>query len=688
MTQAIFLSYASQDADAAHRICDALRAAGLEVWFDQSELRGGDSWDASIRKQIKDCALFVPIISANTNARSEGYFRLEWKLAVDRSHLMADDQLFFMPVMIDDVAEPVARVPDAFRARQWSRLTDDKSTAVFAERVDKLLTGSDSMSKNSPNYTPVLAIETKLIRSPDRAKRPTGTSDGRTPGSVSNETPPRNALRSLTGYKTTFLIAAIIAAVVTVAFFIVQHFASANNTKPIESIAVMPFVNDSGNAEFEYLSDGMTDTLIGTLSQLPKLSVKARSSVFRYKGKDLNSQTIGKELGVQAVLNGRLVQRGDDITLHLELVEVQKENVIWSKPYNRKKADLVTLQTEIARDVSSELKTKLSGSDIAKVGKTYTANPEAYQLYLKGRFLWNKRTAESLLAAEKLFKQAIENDPGYALAYSGLADTYLVFPTYYVESGLESFPKAKTAAMQALALDESLAPAHATLASYLNEFESNWESAEKEYRRAIALDPNYATARQWYGEGLSVIKRFDESLTEFRIAESLDPLSPVIGTGLGTTHYYARRYDEAIAQYQRVLALNDKFGFAHRRLGMALHAKKMYPEAIAEFHKAISLDNRAEPFLAIALLKSGQHDEAVKILSELKRASTKRYIPGYAIAIVVLARGDKEEALALLEKDIAEHSVARKWYAVEPYLDDLRSEPRFKAMLKRLNLPE
>ena len=703
MTQAIFLSYASQDADAARRICEALRSAGLEIWFDQSELRGGDAWDASIRKQIKECALFVPLISDNTNAREEGYFRLEWKLAVDRSHLMADDKTFFVPVILGDTPEPTARVPDAFRTRQWSRLNDDQAIAAFAIRVAKLVAGRASPSINARNAAPVLAVEYAVeaspTRSPDGAAfspgmlKAGGTSGaGGNPGIVANQATPRitpeKASGSMTGYKTALLIAAAIATVATAAFFIVQYFASANNTKPIESIAVMPFVNASGNAEFEYLSDGMTETLIGTLSQLPKLSVKARSSVFRYKGKDTNPQTIGRELSVQAVLNGRLVQRGDDIALSLELVEVQKENVIWSEQYNRKKADLVTLQTEIARDVSGKLKTKLSGADSAKVAKIYTANPEAYQLYLKGRFFWNKRTAESLLQAEALFKQAIEKDPGYALAYSGLAETYALFSAYRVMSGLESYPKAKAAALRALELDDSLAEAHAALAIYLGDFERNRTEAEKQYRRAIELNPKYATAHHWYGMSLGIVKRFDEALVELKIAESLDPLSPIIGTNLGDTLYYARRFDEAIAQYQRVLRLNENFGYAHGQLGKVLHVKKMFPEAIAAFRKAIQLQSPKEAQLAISLLKIGQRDQAVNLLDELKRASVTRYVPRYNIAIVALALGDKEDALAWLEKDMADQSPTSSEFAVDPYLDELHNEPRFKAMLKQLNLPE
>src|SRR5438132_5042315 len=274
------------------------------------------------------------------------------------------------------------------------------------------------------------------------------------------------------------------------------------NTAQIESIAVMPFVNESGNAEVEYLSDGMTETLISSLSQLPNMNVKPRSSVFRYKGKETNPQTIGKELNVQAILNGRVVQRGQELSLFVELIDVALDKVVWSQQYNRKQTDLVTLQSEIARDVSSKLKSKLSGADVAKVEKTYTTNPEAYQLYLKGKFFWNKRTGESLKQAAELYRQAIEKDPNYALAYSGLAETYVLFSSYDVAPANDSMPQAKAAALRALAIDDSLAEAHNALGFYLSNYEWDRDGSEKEYRRAIELKPNYATAHHWLGADL------------------------------------------------------------------------------------------------------------------------------------------------------------------------------------------
>ena len=481
------------------------------------------------------------------------------------------------------------------------------------------------------------------------------------------------------------VVAVLVIAAASYAYY-VTHKASAG----ISSIAVMPFVNEGGNPDVEYLSDGITETLISSLSQLPNLSVKARSSVFRYKGKDTNAQTIGKELNVQAILNGRVIQRSDQLDLNVELVDAATENVLWSHQYNRKQSDLVALQSEIARDVSGKLKSQLSSAEVAKVEKNYTSNTEACQLYLKGKFYWNKRTGESLKQAVDFYQQAIEKDPSFALAYSGLAETYVLFSSYDVASGADSMPQAKAAALRALAIDESLAEAHTALGFYLSNYEWDRVGSEKEYRRAIELKPNYATAHHWFGADLANVKRFDDSLTELRHAEELDPLSPIIGTNFGDTLLLARRFDEAIAQYKRTLTSNPNFVYAHLALGRAYGSKGMYPEAIAETRRAIELDfgSSAKGYLGLWLAKSGKRDEALKLLDELKQEATKNYIQGDTIALIYIGLGAKAEALNWLEKHMLSHAETASSYAVSPQLDELRSEPRFKDMLKRMNLPQ
>lgn len=486
------------------------------------------------------------------------------------------------------------------------------------------------------------------------------------------------------------LIAGAIGILIVTALGIGSYLKYGRSDKQISSIAVMPFVNESGNQDVEYLSDGMTETLISSLSQIPNLSVKARSTVFFYKGKETTPKKIGEELGVQAVLLGRVAQRGDDLRLSLELVNAQTQDVLWSESYNRKQSDLVSLQGEVVRDVSSKLKAKLSGADVARVEKKYTDNAEAYQLYLKGKFYWNKRTGTSLKQAADFYQQAIEKDPNFALAYSGLAETYVLFSSYDVASADDSMPQAKAAALRALEIDDTLAEAHTALGFYLANFEWDRIGSEKEYRRAIELKPNYSTAHHWLGADLSNIKRFDESIAEMRRAEELDPLSPIIGTNLGDMLVLARKYDEAIAQLKRVLIRNPNFEYGHLALSRAYGSKGMYPEAIAEAHRALELNygSSTKGYLGLWLAKSGKRDEALKLLNELKEEATTSYVQGDTVAFVYLGLGDKQEALNWLERHMLSRAETANAYAVSPQLEELHSEPRFKAMLKRMNLPE
>jgi TolB-like protein len=464
------------------------------------------------------------------------------------------------------------------------------------------------------------------------------------------------------------------------------------SSKQIESIAVMPFVNESGNPDVEYLSDGMTETLISNLSQIPNLDVKARSSVFRYKGKDTDPQTIGQELNVQAVLNGRVVQRGNDVTLYIELVEPATEKVLWKTDYTRPLTDLVPMQRDIARDVSDRLRVKLSGSDAQKLARNYTENTEAYQLYLKGRYQWNKRTKESLKRAVEYFDQAIDKDPGYALAYAGLADCYVVFSSYGVESAAEAYPKARAAAQKALEIDGTLGEAWATLAQAKWSYDWDFIGAESDFRKAIELNPNYPTAHQWYGEFLLIMGRVDESLAELRRAQELDPLSLIISKELGTALLFAGRYDEAIMQQRKVLEMDENFAAAHFDLGWCHLMKGMYDESIVEFQKAraIRKDSVFElSGLASAFAKAGNRQEARKILQQLTERKQREYVDPYFLALIYAALGEKEDAFANLEEAYKERSDNLPLLKVSPaYDDEFQSDPRFQDLLLRLGLPQ
>lgn len=467
-------------------------------------------------------------------------------------------------------------------------------------------------------------------------------------------------------------------------FFGYKYFAP---TKQINSIAVMPFVNESGNSDVEYLSDGMTETLINSLSQIPNLSVKARSSVFRYKGKEIDPKKIAAELNVQAVLTGRVASRGEQIILNLELIDAQTENVLWGNRYERKSSELVSLQSEIARDVSNKLKSKLSDADEQKITKNYTANPEAYQLYLKGKFNWNKRTGATLRQAVEFYNQAIEKDPNYALAYSGLAESYALFSNYSVAPPLDSMPKAKAAGQRAIELDDSLAEPHVALGIYYSDFAWNSPAAKKEFRRAIELNPNYAPAHQQYAiECLSVMSRFDEAVAEGKRAIELDPLSPIIGADLGQILLRARRFDEVIAQINKVIQLDQNFWVAYWYIRQAHHGNGQYREAAAAYRKGLTLSDN--PFLKALLIRSlaktGERVEAVKLLDELQAESARRYVSSSALAIAYGALGEKDKAFAYLEKDIADRASRPPLFSISPNYDDLRDDPRFNDLVRRV----
>jgi eukaryotic-like serine/threonine-protein kinase len=479
-------------------------------------------------------------------------------------------------------------------------------------------------------------------------------------------------------------------------FFSYRYFTP---TKQIESIAVMPFVNESGNADNEYLSDGMTETLISSLSQLPNLNVKARSSVFRYKGKETGPQTIGKELNVQAILSGRVTQRGDLLTLSVEVVDAITENVIWSESYNRKQIDLTTLQSEIARDVSNKLRTKLSAAKQNQVAKNYTTNPEAYQLYLKGRFFWNKRTKADIQRSIEYFNQAIALDPVYALAYAGLADAYQVLPNHTNNPPPEeTYPKARAAAQKALEIDANLAEPHAALGVVLHEYEWKFAEAENEFKRAIELNPNYASAHQWYGEYLINMGRFDEGIAETRRAQELDPLSLIINSIVGFAYYAVGRHDEAIAQYRKTLEIDPNFPSTHAGLLDAYIEKGMYKEAIEQNRKLDILDGlppeqveKRTARLKEAVRKSGERgfwQQYLEFAQEFARARNSEIAPNFH-AYLQTKLGNKEQALDLMEKSFADGKCdfCLKLKS-NPVWNPLRTEPRFQELLRKVGFPE
>jgi TolB-like protein len=478
----------------------------------------------------------------------------------------------------------------------------------------------------------------------------------------------------------------LLTVIATAAFFAYRSLLS-SRSQPIESIAVMPFTNESGNADIDYLSDGMTDMLITNLSQLPNLSVKARNSVFRYKGKDASPHQVGQELNVQAMLNGRVVQRGNDLTLHIELVDVKTETALWSADYNRSMTNLISLQSEIARDVSQKLRVRLSSGDEQKVAKNYTSNVEAYQLYLKGRYHIFKITPPEVERGISYFHQAIELDPNYALAYVGLSVAYRSFSLSFDRPATEGMSKAKDAAQKAVDIDDNLAEAHAALGFAIFWYDWDFNAAEAQLKRALELNPNSGDAHWAYGAILSTLGRHTEALAEIKRARELDPLSLLINTTEGEILLYSGQTDSALAVFQKTFELDPKFWIAHMFAALAYIEKRMFPEALAEARQARELNLLSSMPISLVgctLAQSGKRTEARAVLEELLKLSKQRYVPPYHIAMVYAALGDRDEALSWLERSFKERDPKMVFLKVEPKWNILRDDRHFQDLLRRV----
>ncbi|MDQ3474029.1 MAG: hypothetical protein M3447_09855, partial [Acidobacteriota bacterium] len=454
----------------------------------------------------------------------------------------------------------------------------------------------------------------------------------------------------------------------------------------IESIAVMPFVNESGNADVEYLSDGMTETLINSLSQIPNLSVKARSSVFRYKGKEIEAKTIAAELNVQAILTGRVIQRGDQLTLNLELIDARTENILWGNRYERKSSELIALQTEIARDVSNKLKTKLSGAEAAKVEKKYTANAEAYQLFLKGRFYGSKRTAKDAKQALEYYQQAVAIDPNYALAYAGLAESNWFLALYSYPQINELVPEARKLALKALELDNSLAEPHSVLGVICNTRDRDFPCMEREQKLAIELNPNYSEGHRRYGLMLKHLGRFEEARIPLRRALEIDPLSPVTNFETAQLLFYERKYEESEVQSKKNVELDPNFWYAHLQLFYVYRMKRDYASAVDELARV--QDARGEPDAAKFIRESFAEGDWQGFLRKISGERSRLKLYPYFVAGFLAELGEKDKAFAALNEALETKDQHTSWMKVDPYMDPLREDPRFNEVLRRAGFPE
>ena len=462
------------------------------------------------------------------------------------------------------------------------------------------------------------------------------------------------------------------------------------NGVAIQSVAVLPFENASGDPNAEYLSDGIAESLINSLSQVPNLKVMSRDSAFHYRGREADARTVGQALGVQAVFKGRLARQGDTLTITAELINARDNTHLWGQQYSRKPSDIFAMQEEIAKEMTAALRVRLTGEEEKRLGKMYTARPEAYEDYLKGRFWWNKQTEEGFRKGIEYFKEAIAKDPAYALAHAGLADCYISLASDGLVSAKEGYPKGKEWAEKALKLDDTLAAAHVSLASVKTDYEWDWAEAEKEARRAIELNPGDAGARAAHAELLWTIGRLDESVQETKRALELDPLSINYNIALAFEFFLARRYDEAMEQGTKTLELDPKYISAFYVRGVSYIKKSIYKEAMAEFEKAVSIspdDLAALTGLGYGYAVAGRSADAEKVLARLNELSKREFVSPVWMAKIYSGLGEKDKAFESLERAYEDRSIVSVAYIkTNPMLDPLRSDPRFAELLRRLNL--
>jgi serine/threonine-protein kinase len=460
-------------------------------------------------------------------------------------------------------------------------------------------------------------------------------------------------------------------------------------SKRIESIAVLPFMDEDASPETEYLCDGVTDRVIDMLSRLPDVRVTARSTVFRYKGRAVDPRSVGRELHVRAVLAGSATRRRDTWTLRMELVDVLDGARLWSAERAVSEGDLTGFPERVVAEISDSLRWKLLSREKRRLGERATVNSEAFRLYLQGRFYWNKRTREGLLRSVELFERAAQEDPRFALAYSGLADAYALLGGFLLLPPAEAYSKARIEAERALALDPALAEAHCSLGLVKYRFDWDWDGAEAEFARALDANPGYATAHLWQGVFLSLMGRFDAGLDAIRRALELDPLSLVVNWTRGYCLYYARRFDESLAQYGATLAIDPTFARVHVDIGIVHSLSGRHESAVEEVRKAIGLLEQSPSLLAAlgyVYASAGDRGEADRILDELRTIAKRQHVSPFTIALVHVGLGDADGAFDWLERSLGQREDALVSLRVNPRLDGLRGDPRFAKLLQRVGI--
>jgi serine/threonine protein kinase/Tfp pilus assembly protein PilF len=536
-----------------------------------------------------------------------------------------------------------------------------------------------------------LAIELRELRRELESSTGTDAPTSATPvlSGAEPRTAPSSAEYLITGIKRRKLTAVILLSALVLPSIAMAAYLHRNTEVAIDSIAVLPFVNQSRDPDTEYLSDGLTESIINSLTQLSSLRVSPRSSVFQYKAKDTDPLKAGHDLGVRAVLTGRLLQRSDSLMVGAELIDIRDNKQIWGEQYNRKLADALAVQQEISHEISGRLRTKLTGEEQRQLTRRDTSNPDAYQSYLKGRFYWNKRTAENLKKGIEQFQLAVDKDPAYAFAYVGLADCYALLQQYASTPSSETLPKAKAAALRALQIDNSLGEAHTSL-GFVNVLLWQFAEAEKEFKRAIELNPNYPTAHQWYGIPYLVdVGRLDEAMAESKRAQQLDPVSPVIRLNVVVHYFLKDDLDAAIEELKQAVELDPNLPLAHDWLACAYLKQRREQQAIAESQKGVEASGRASQelgYLGYIYGGLGKRAEAMMVLKELEERYARKESPAMYLAAVYAGLGEKDQAFAWLERDFEARTGLLTYITSQPPYDTLRGDPRYTNLLRRMGL--
>jgi TolB-like protein/Flp pilus assembly protein TadD len=652
--KAVFLSYASEDAEAALRLCNALRAAAIEVWFDQSELRGGDVWDQKIRREIHDCALFIPVISANTASRHEGYFRLEWDLADQRTHMLARNRAFIVPVCLDATPDADADVPESFQRVQWTRLPGGQTPGEFVRRIEQLLSGEARPTTKA-------------------AQGPAGVASGR---------PPRWAWLA---------VAVVIAA--AAAYLLVEKPwgpkppPPAVLSPPAHSIAVLPFVNLSGDPSQEYFSDGLTEELLNSLSEINELQVAARTSAFSFKGTNADIGTIARKLNVGAVLEGSVRRSANTIRVTAQLINAVTGFHLWSKTYDRDLGDMLKLQTEIATAVAAALKVTLLGDVAAKVELGGTRNPAAFDAYLRG--VKTGRTAlgdEDTQAAIAAYTEAIQLDSHFATAFAARSLELSNYADFNAQGPAVrlSFDKALADARTAVSLAPELADGHYVLAVALQLGLLDFAGANDEYERALALAPGSARILGAYSRYAAEVGHTSAAIAAARRAVILDPLNFHVHRTAGIAFLLVRHYADAVTAYRTAISLQPDYVRNYALLGVAQYNLGDFEGARSSCEVARA-DESGQQCLAVVYRKLGRDADAEAMLQKLK--SARGDDGAYDFACIYAQWGEIPQAIRWLETAIRLRNPGLVELKAEPDLDPLRKEPRYQAIERELKFP-